>query len=718
MATKRPFKPVNGIQIDVSDLNINSSTATTSTTTGAITVSGGVGIGQSISIGGRLQIFNGSNYSAFRYAGSANTTYTLPTNSPQSAAGTSVLSSTIDGILSWVPMTATGGGGAGTVDQGAINSIAYYPSAGTLVTGLSSFTFTGTGMSNSFGTNSASITTGALTILGGVGITGNAFIGGTVIITNTTNSIPSDIGQVSGALAVQGGVGIGGSLFVGSQLGVGGTVDYSATNAVAYFTKSSNTYTQVIVHNHSSGNNASSDYIVSNDLSTDASYYGDFGINSSGWAATTQAFNTANATYLASSNGDLAIGSLTANNIRFFYNNGINDIAQFTGNDFSIHYGTNSTGTTSGAFYVKGGVGITGNAFIGGTFTLTNTTNSTSSSTGSLVLSGGAGVAGTINIGQRLTVGSTLNSTSTTTGALVNSGGLGMAGNAFIGGTITISDTTNSTSSSTGSLVVSGGAGVAGTINIGQRLTVGSTLNSTSTTTGALVNSGGLGMAGNAFIGGTITLSDTTNSTSSSTGSLVLSGGAGFGKSINVGGNVSARSGFGLRAFNSADTNFSGFVYTGASNLSYTLPTAYPSTSGQVLSSDTSGVMSWASTAGFGTVNQKSISIFNPVSNDEITLMHVFEPITIVQFETVSRGSGAALTYFVNYNTDRSSAIGTTVVLGGTAHTAGLAGTTTGQALTTFTNSAIGSNNFIWLKIGTVSGTMTEFHFTMHYRKS
>lgn len=94
--------------LSVSGLAITSSTFSSSSTTGALIVTGGVGVGQSVSIGGRLQIFNGTNagFAAFSYTGSATTSYTLPNNSPQSSAGTSVLSSTIDGVMSWVPMTS------------------------------------------------------------------------------------------------------------------------------------------------------------------------------------------------------------------------------------------------------------------------------------------------------------------------------------------------------------------------------------------------------------------------------------------------------------------------------------------------------------------------------------------------------------------------------------------------------------------------------------
>jgi len=88
----------------------NSLNNTTSASSGALVISGGVGIGRSVSVGGRLLLFNGSTYTGFVSAqvGTGNTVYTLPTTSP--AIGSSVLQSTSDGVMSWVPMTATGGG--------------------------------------------------------------------------------------------------------------------------------------------------------------------------------------------------------------------------------------------------------------------------------------------------------------------------------------------------------------------------------------------------------------------------------------------------------------------------------------------------------------------------------------------------------------------------------------------------------------------------------
>lgn len=70
-------------------------------------------------------------------------------------------------------------------------------------------------------TSSTSTSTGSLVVNGGMGVSGNAFIGGTVTISNTTPSIASN----TGALTVSGGVGISGSLYVsGTASSISGLV--------------------------------------------------------------------------------------------------------------------------------------------------------------------------------------------------------------------------------------------------------------------------------------------------------------------------------------------------------------------------------------------------------------------------------------------------------------------------------------------------------------
>jgi hypothetical protein len=98
-----------------------------------------------------------------------------------------------------------------------------------------------------------------------------------------------------------------------------GTIPYSATGCFASYNLSANSYSQVVISNSSNAAVASANLIVSNDLGTDATYYGSFGINSSGFTGA-GALNLPNSTYLSCISGDLAIGTQDAHAIHFVAN--------------------------------------------------------------------------------------------------------------------------------------------------------------------------------------------------------------------------------------------------------------------------------------------------------------------------------------------------------------------------------------------------------------
>jgi hypothetical protein len=110
------------------------------------------------------------------------------------------------------------------------------------------------------------------------------------------------------------------------QLAVGGALTYSDIGISASFNNNVNSYNQVISNNTNAGAAASADFIVSNNSGSSNTYYGDFGINSSGWIGT-GGFNLASETYLYAASGDLAIGTYGANAIHFVANNSNTDAA-------------------------------------------------------------------------------------------------------------------------------------------------------------------------------------------------------------------------------------------------------------------------------------------------------------------------------------------------------------------------------------------------------
>lgn len=105
-----------------------------------------------------------------------------------------------------------------------------------------------------------------------------------------------------------------------------GTLGYSDTNICASLVANTNSYIQAIIQNKSAGSTASAGWLVNNNLSTVSTYYGEFGMNSSGFAGT-GSLNLPNAVYLTGTSGDLSIGTTTSNAIHFVTNNSGTDAA-------------------------------------------------------------------------------------------------------------------------------------------------------------------------------------------------------------------------------------------------------------------------------------------------------------------------------------------------------------------------------------------------------
>jgi hypothetical protein len=103
-----------------------------------------------------------------------------------------------------------------------------------------------------------------------------------------------------------------------------GTLSYTDTNIFDSYQTSANTYAQRIMQNTSNGSTASVDYIVSNDLGTATTYYGDFGMNSSTHAGVGP-FQLPNAVYLYSTDSDLVVGTKTAHSLRLVTNDNAAD---------------------------------------------------------------------------------------------------------------------------------------------------------------------------------------------------------------------------------------------------------------------------------------------------------------------------------------------------------------------------------------------------------
>jgi hypothetical protein len=189
-----------------------------------------------------------------------------------------------------------------------------------------------------------------------------AFDGTTLSINSTPGSNASSVyltGTPFGGNTKNGLFGIG-------QLG------FNDSNIIANFTSNVNSYSQVIIQNLSTGNAASADFIVNSDSPQGQTYYGDFGINGTGYNGGGP-FGDVSGTYLYAAGGTLSIGTNDAYDFRIA-----------TGNAFQ----TPVTRVTVAA--------VTGNVGIGSTIPTNTFTVGGGTSTINLYVSGVSTFAGGI----------------------------------------------------------------------------------------------------------------------------------------------------------------------------------------------------------------------------------------------------------------------------------------------------------------------------------
>ena len=123
-----------------------------------------------------------------------------------------------------------------------------------------------------------------------------------------------------------------------------GTLSYTDINIFESSQTSVNSYAQKILQNTNSGSSASADYIVSNNLGTATTYFGNFGMNSSTFSGIGP-FQLPNAVYLYSTDSDLVIGTKTAHELRLVTNDNSAD---------------SMTISPNGAVAFNGSYGVTG----------------------------------------------------------------------------------------------------------------------------------------------------------------------------------------------------------------------------------------------------------------------------------------------------------------------------------------------------------------------
>lgn len=105
----------------------------------------------------------------------------------------------------------------------------------------------------------------------------------------------------------------------------------------------------------------------------------------------------------------------------------------------------------------------------------------------------------------------------------------------------------------------------------------------------------------------------------------------------------------------------------------------------------------------------KSITIPSPTNTDNFTILYTSSSMMLSSIRSVLRGSSTpSVTFSIRYGTDRSAA-GTEVVTSGITCT----NTTSGLSTNTFNNGTIPANNYVWITVSAVSGTVTELNVTI-----
>jgi hypothetical protein len=257
-------------------------------------------------------------------------------------------------------------------------------------------------------TSSISANTGAVVIVGGLGVNGNIFAGGNLVAASGVAST----NPTTGAIVIVGGAGITGSMNVGGNQTIGGVFVGNGNIVANSGTSSTDTVTGALVVKGGAG--------VSGNLNVGGNI-------------------------TVTGNLDV-LGNVT------FYNQETVTGVEIVGGNVVANSGVASTSVDTGALVVNGGVGIDGDLTLGGNATILSTilsegnivansgTASTSIDTGALVVIGGAGVTGNLRVGEAIWSVGNIHATSlsssidSATGALVVLGGVGIGGNLSLDG--------------------------------------------------------------------------------------------------------------------------------------------------------------------------------------------------------------------------------------------------------------------------------------------
>jgi hypothetical protein len=523
-------------------VRVINATGASTTTDGALVVTGGVGIGQNLWVGGTANIAGRTTFSnevvfngTATFVLSTNTVYTdnileLHTTS-SNVAWTFDDGKDIGLRFRYFNRTLNSGTNAALVLSNNAQFLEWYGAGAegdNVFSGTQYGTFrTGSIRLTNADANIATTASGALQVQGGVGIGGTQYIGGFGGVGNATTVSQQSFIVAVGGVGVYGAshfanaVGIGGNLTVTGTSVLNGSVSVGGTLAVA----SNFTVTGV------------TRFIGTATASSDLGVRGNFNVTGT----------------------SVLIGNVyTDNNVGIKGNLAVTGTSILSGIT-TISNGTNSAGTDSGALVVTGGAGFGGNVNVGGNIFVAGVINATvvgSISTATNLTAGAAGAipvqtsfgrtsfinpgaAGTIltsngtgslpSYQNTLTLAGNANAVSTNSGALQIVGGLGVGRDAWIGGNLFVSGNQVVTTGTIGGLanltIITAGTDTAVSTSTGNI-----TIWNTSTLASVTAREGITPTA--------LVFTNQTQSTSTDTGALVISGGLGVGKNVTIGENL------------------------------------------------------------------------------------------------------------------------------------------------------------------------------------
>ena len=303
-----------------------------------------------------------------------------------------------------------GGGAAGSLPyQSAVNTTTFL-AAGTngqvltLAAGVPSWaTPSGGTVTSVSGTGSVN----GITLTGTVTSSGSLTLGGT--LGSIANSQLTNSSITFGATAAALGTTVSGfnAVSIGATTASTGAFTYLSTSSTTSTTPTlsfngsnsplamgatvSGSYLQNLLQNKSGTAGASTNYVLSNDLGTDSTYYGEFGMNSSVYSASTPAdfFSINNGVYFSGHDGDVSIGS---------------------GNGYKTYLAWGTAGQSAHVINASGAIGLSTN--LGTTPAGSGTTGYGTS--GYLMQSGGSAAAPTWVAQSTIAAGSATTATTAT----------------------------------------------------------------------------------------------------------------------------------------------------------------------------------------------------------------------------------------------------------------------------------------------------------------